>query len=236
MKKIGMLGGMSWESTSTYYKLINEEIKQRLGGLHSAKIILSSVDFEEIEKFQHSALWNETAKILAHEAQVVEKAEADFLIICTNTMHKVVPTIEKSISIPILHIADATGEALVKAGITKVALLGTKFTMTEAFYKNRIHEKFNIDVIIPNEEEQNVIHDVIYKELCLGKINKKSRDAYIKIIKRLEEQEEAQGVILGCTEIAMLIKQGYVDIPIFDTTKLHVLSTVDFALNADKSS
>ncbi len=173
---------------------------------------------------------------MAHEAQVVEKAEADFLIICTNTMHKVVPTIEKSISIPILHIADATGEALVKAGITKVALLGTKFTMTEAFYKNRIHEKFNIDVIIPNEEEQNVIHDVIYKELCLGKINKKSRDAYIKIIKRLEEQEEAQGVILGCTEIAMLIKQGYVDIPIFDTTKLHVLSTVDFALNADKSS
>ncbi len=230
MKKIGMLGGMSWESTSTYYKLLNEEIKSRLGGLHSAKIILSSVDFEEIEKFQHSALWDETAKILSDEAKAVESANADFLIICTNTMHKVAPQIEENINIPILHIADATGEALVKDGIKKVALLGTKFTMTEAFYKDRIQEKFGIEVIIPNEEEQNIIHDVIYKELCLGKCNKKSRDEYIKIIKRLEKDYEAEGVILGCTEISMLIKQGYVEIPIYDTTKLHVLSAVDFAL------
>lgn len=230
MKKIGMLGGMSWESTLTYYKLLNEEIKNRLGGLHSAKIILSSVDFEEIEKFQHSSLWDETAKILSNEAKAVEDANADFLIICTNTMHKVAPQIEDNISIPVLHIADATGEVLVKDGIKKVALLGTKFTMTESFYKDRIEEKFGIEVITPNTEEQNIIHEVIYKELCLGKCNKKSRDEYIKIIKRLEKEYEVEGVILGCTEISMLIKQGYVEVPIYDTTKLHVLSAIDFAL------
>ena len=230
MKKIGMLGGMSWESTAIYYKLLNEEIKNRLGGLHSAKIILSSVDFEEIEKFQHSALWDETAKILSNEAKAVEDAKADFLLICTNTMHKVAPQIEENINIPILHIADATGQALKKDKIKKVALLGTKFTMIEDFYKNRIEEKFDIEVIVPNEKEQDIIHEVIYKELCLGKCNKKSRDEYIKIIKRLEKEHEAQGVILGCTEISMLIKQGYVDIPIYDTTKLHVLSAVDYAL------
>ncbi len=230
MKKIGMLGGMSWESTSTYYKLLNEEVKNRLGGLHSAKIILSSVDFEEIEKFQHSSLWDETAVILSKEAKAVENANADFLIICTNTMHKVAPQIEQNINIPILHIADATGEALVKEDIKKVALLGTKFTMTEAFYKNRIEEKFNVQVVVPNEEEQNIVHDVIYKELCLGVCNRTSRDEYIKIIKRLEKEHGCEGVILGCTEISMLIKQGYVDIPIFDTTKLHVLSAIEYAL------
>lgn len=230
MKKIGMLGGMSWESSATYYKLINEEIKERLGGLHSAKIIMSSVDFEEIEKFQHSSLWDETAEILSREAKAVQDANADFLIICTNTMHKVVPQIEKNIDIPIVHIADSTAKVLVEDGIKKVALLGTKFTMTEDFYKDRIKEKFGIEVVIPNEKEQELIHEVIYKELCLGKCNKKSRDEYIKIIKRLEEEEECEGVILGCTEISMLIKQGYVEIPIYDTTKLHVLSAVDYAL------
>lgn len=225
-----MLGGMSWESTSTYYKLLNEEVKNRLGGLHSAKIVLSSVDFEEIEKFQHSSLWDETAVILSREAKAVEDAKADFLIICTNTMHKVVPQIEKNINIPILHIADATGQALVKEGIKKVALLGTKFTMTEDFYKDRITEKFGIEVVVPNDEEQDIVHEVIYKELCLGKCNRSSRDKYIEIIKRLEKEEGCEGVILGCTEISMLIKQGYVDIPIFDTTKLHVLSAVEEAL------
>lgn len=230
MKKIGMLGGMSWESTLTYYKLLNEEVKNRLGGLHSAKIILSSVDFDEIEKFQHSSLWNETAEILSNEAIAVEKAGAEFLIICTNTMHKVAPLISQNINIPILHIADATGEALVRDGIKRVALLGTKFTMCEDFYKNRIEEKFGVEVIIPNEKEQDTIHEVIYTELCLGKINKTSRDEYIKIIKRLEEDDSCEAVILGCTEIAMLIKQGYVNIPIYDTTKLHVLSAVDFSL------
>lgn len=231
MKKIGMLGGMSWESTSTYYKLLNEEIKNRLGGLHSAKIILSSVDFEEIEKFQHSSLWDETAIILSEEAKAVENANADFLIICTNTMHKVAPQIEENINIPIVHIADATGEALVKEEIKKVALLGTKFTMTESFYKDRIQEKFGVEVVVPNDEEQDIIHEVIYKELCLGVCKRLSRDAYIKIIKRLEKEYGCEGVILGCTEISMLIKQGYVDIPIFDTAKLHVLAAVDYALN-----
>lgn len=231
MKKIGMLGGMSWESTAIYYKLINEEIKSKLGGLHSAKIILSSVDFDEIEKFQHSSLWNKTAKILLDEAKAIEDAKADFLIICTNTMHKVVPQIEDKINIPILHIADCTGEALVEDGIKKVILLGTKFTMLEDFYKGRIKDKYNIEVIIPNEQEQNLIHEVIYKELCLGICNRTSRDEYIKIIKRLEENQGAQGVILGCTEISMLIKQGYVDIPIYDTTKLHVLKAVKEAIS-----
>ena len=153
MKKIGMLGGMSWESTATYYKILNDEIKKRLGGLHSAKIILSSVNFEEIEKFQHSANWDETARILSNEAKAIEKADADFLIICTNTMHKVVPQIEENINIPILHIADATAKALVKDGISRVALLGTKFTMQENFYKNRIEENFGIEVIVPDEDE-----------------------------------------------------------------------------------
>ena len=230
MKKIGMLGGMSWQSTATYYKLLNEEITNRLGGLNSAKIILSSVNFEEIEKFQHSSLWDETANILSNEAKAIQSANADFLIICTNTMHKVAPQIEENINIPILHIADATGEVLVKNGIKKVALLGTKFTMTEDFYKNRIQKKFGVEIITPSEDEQNLIHEVIYKELCLGKCNKVSRDKYIKIIKRLEEEHGCEGVILGCTEISMLIKQGYVDIPIFDTTKLHVLAAVEYAL------
>jgi len=230
MKKIGMLGGMSWESTLTYYKLINEEVKLKLGGLHSAKIIMSSVDFDEIEKFQHNGDWDKTAQILSTEAKAIEDAKADFLIICTNTMHKVAPQIAKNIKIPILHIADATAIKMQADGIKKVALLGTKFTMVEDFYKQRIIDNFGIDVVIPNESEQDVIHDVIYKELCQGITKKSSRDAYIKIIKRLEEEHEVEGVILGCTEIAMLIKQGYVDIPIYDTTKLHVLSAVEEAL------
>ncbi|MCP4969141.1 MAG: aspartate/glutamate racemase family protein [Arcobacter sp.] len=230
MKKIGMLGGMSWESTSTYYKLLNEEIKNRLGGLHSAKIILSSVDFEEIEKLQHLGLWDETAKILSNEAKAVENANADFLIICTNTMHKVASNIEQNISIPILHIADTTGNELVKDGIKKVALLGTKFTMLEDFYKNRIEDNFDIEVVVPNEKEQDIIHEVIYKELCLGKVNKQSKNEYLKIIERLEKEDEVQGVILGCTEIDMLVQQDSVSIPIYDTTNLHVLSAVDFAL------
>ena len=233
MKKIGMLGGMSWESTLTYYKIINEEIKKRLGGLHSAKIILSSVDFEEIEKFQHSSLWDETAIILSKEAQAIEAAHADFLLICTNTMHKVAPQIEENISIPILHIADATAKVLQDDGIKKVALLGTKFTMCEDFYKQRIIDKFGIDVVIPNEEEQDFIHNVIYNELCLGQINRQSRDRYIQIIKRLEQESEVKAVILGCTEISMLIKQGYLDIPMYDTTKIHALSAVEYALSEE---
>lgn len=231
MKKIGMLGGMSWQSTLTYYKLLNEEIALKLGGLHSAKIIMSSVDFDEIEKFQHDGNWDKTAEILSAEAKAIENASADFLIICTNTMHKVAPIIEKNINIPILHIADATALKLQADGLKKVALIGTKFTMQEDFYKQRIIDKFGIDVVIPNEEEQNIIHDVIYKELCVGCTKKDSRNTFIKIIKRLEEEHEVEGVILGCTEIAMLIKQGYVDIPMYDTTSLHVKEAVKMAIS-----
>lgn len=225
-----MLGGMSWESTLSYYKLINEEVKEKLGGLHSAKIILSSVDFDEIEKFQHNGDWDKTAEILSQEAKAIQDAQADFLIICTNTMHKVVPEIEKSIQIPILHIADTTAHKLQEDGIKKVALLGTKFTMQENFYKQRITDNFDIEVIIPNNEEQNIIHEIIYKELCLGLIKKESRNAYIQIIKRLEEEHQVEGVILGCTEIAMLIKQGYVNIPLYDTTLLHAKAAVQKAI------
>ncbi|NQY94515.1 MAG: aspartate/glutamate racemase family protein [Campylobacteraceae bacterium] len=230
MKKIGMLGGMSWESTHTYYKLINEEIKEKLGGLHSAKIILSSVDFDEIEKLQHQGDWNKLAEILANEAKAIEDAKADFLIICTNTMHKVAPLIEQKINIPILHIADATAYKLQDDGVKKVALLGTRFTMSEDFYKQRVIDNFGIDVIVPNEEEQTLIHDIIYQELCLGKVEDHSREVYKKIIKRLEVEEGVEGVILGCTEIAMLIQASDVDISIYDTTQLHATAAVQKAL------
>lgn len=224
-----MLGGMSWESTATYYKLINEDVKNTLGGLHSAKIVLSSVDFDEIEKLQHKALWEDTAKILADEAKAIENAKADFLIICTNTMHKVALDIEQNINISILHIADCTAQALVEDGVQSVALLGTKFTMSEEFYKGRIEDKFNIKVLIPSEEEQDIIHKVIYEELCLGICKETSKNEYIKIIKNLEK-EGAQGVILGCTEISMLIEQKDVDIKVYDTTKLHAIAAVKEAL------
>jgi len=226
MKKIGMLGGMSWESTHTYYKIINEKVKEKLGGLHSAKIVLSSVDFDEIEKYQHQGNWDKTAEILSTEAVFLEQAQADFLLICTNTMHKVAPQIESNINIPILHIADATAEELKKDGITKVALLGTKFTMVEDFYKKRVIDNFGIDVVVPNEKEQDIVHDIIYKELCLGEIKNSSRAEYVKIINRLFKEEKAQAVILGCTEIAMLIKKDDVEIPLYDTTLIHATAAV----------
>jgi len=232
MKKIGMLGGMSWESTHTYYKLINEEVKSKLGGLHSAKIVLSSVDFDEIEKLQHLGEWDQLAQILAQEAKTIEAGEADFLIICTNTMHKVAPLIEKNINIPILHIADATAYQLQDDGIKKVALLGTRFTMSEDFYKQRVIDNFGIEVVVPNDEEQTLIHDIIYQELCLGKVEDNSREVYKKIIKRLEVEEGVKGVILGCTEIAMLIEKNDVDISIYDTTQLHASAAVKKALLA----
>jgi len=227
-----MLGGMSWESTHTYYKLINEEVKSKLGGLHSAKIVLSSVDFDEIEKLQHLGEWDQLAQILAQEAKAIEAGEADFLIICTNTMHKVAPLIEKNINIPILHIADATAYQLQDDGIKKVALLGTRFTMSEDFYKQRVIDNFGIEVVVPNDEEQTLIHDIIYQELCLGKVEDNSREVYKKIIKRLEVEEGVKGVILGCTEIAMLIEKNDVDISIYDTTQLHASAAVKKALLA----
>ncbi|CAH0532000.1 L-aspartate/glutamate-specific racemase [Allocatenococcus thiocycli] len=229
MKTVGMLGGMSWESTASYYKALNEGVKLRLGGLHSAKICLYSVDFDEIEKLQHQGKWSETALILAEAAKSVECGGADFLMICTNTMHKVVPEIESQISIPILHIADATAESLVQDGVTKVGLLGTRFTMEQDFYKGRISEKFGIDVVVPTADEQTVVHDIIYQELCLGEIKTESRDRYLKIIANLHAQG-AQAVILGCTEIALLVKQSDTTVPLYDTTEIHAAHGVEWAL------
>ncbi len=224
-----MLGGMSWESTASYYKALNEGVKSQLGGLHSAKICLYSVDFDEIEKLQHQGNWSETALILAEAAKSVERGGADFLMICTNTMHKVVPEIESQISIPILHIADATAKSLVRDGVTKVGLLGTRFTMEQDFYKGRITEKFGIEVIVPDADEQTVVHDIIYQELCLGQINSDSRESYLKIIANLHAQG-AQAVILGCTEIALLVKQSDTTVPLYDTTQIHAAHGVEWAL------
>lgn len=228
MKTIGLLGGMSWESTASYYKEINEGVKGILGGLHSAKICLYSVDFNEIEKLQHKGCWDETAKILSQAAQSVEAGGADFLLICTNTMHKVADEVQSSISIPLVHIADATAEKLSADGIKRVGLLGTKFTMEQGFYKNRVTEKYGIEVIVPSEDEQNTIHDVIYNELCLGQINNESREKYLETIKNLRSQG-AEAVILGCTEIALPVQQQHTQVPLYDTTKIHATQAVKLA-------
>ena len=230
MKTIGLLGGMSWESTAAYYREINEGIKARLGGLHSAKICLHSVDFEEIEKLQHEGNWERTAAILSKAAQSVEAGGADFLVICTNTMHKVAPEIESSIGIPLLHIADATAERILAGGISKVGLLGTKFTMEEDFYRGRLSERYGIEVIIPAPEDRTLVHQVIYNELCLGKVNHDSRREYVRIIQSLAA-DGAEGVVLGCTEIALLVQQEHTSVLLFDTTKIHAEKAVEEALS-----
>ena len=229
MKTIGMLGGMSWESTVSYYQEINESVKHKLGGLHSAKICLYSVDFDEIEKLQHQGNWDETANILSTAAKSAELAGADFLPICTNTMHKVAPQIEEAINIPILHIADATAKRLQIDGVKKVGLLGTRFTMEQEFYKSRISDNFGIDVIVPNSDEQTIIHDIIYQELCQGIIQESSRKQYLRIIANLASQG-AEAVILGCTEIALLVKQTHTDVRLYDTTAIHAEEAVLFSL------
>lgn len=231
MKRIGMIGGMSWESTALYYKIINEEIKKRLGSLHSAKIILSSVDFDEIEKLQHKNNWNQTADILTYEAKNIENANADFIIICTNTMHKVFPLIQDKINIPILHIADATAEFLVKDKKKNILLLGTKFTMNEEFYKNRLIENYDLNIIVPSSKDQDIIHKIIYEELCLGIISEDSKNEYIRIINNTNKENKLDAVILGCTEITMLINQNDINIDLYDTTKIHALKAVDYALS-----
>lgn len=230
MKTIGMLGGMSWESTTSYYQVLNEGVKASLGGLNSAKICLYSVNFDEIEKLQHQGEWGKTAEILSQAAKNVEAGGADFLLICTNTMHKVADTIEEAINIPLLHIADATARQLQKDGIAKVGLLGTKFTMEQDFYKGRLTDKFGIDVIVPDAIQRQEIHDVIYQELCQGIISDASRQAYLEIISSLGEQG-AEAVILGCTEIALLVQQEDTDIRLYDTTSIHAQAAVELALN-----
>ena len=230
MKTIGLLGGMSWESSAVYYQLINEKVRETLGGTYSAKSVMYSVEFHEMETLQHAEDWNKLTEIMIDAAQKVERAGADFLIICTNTMHKMVPEIKEKISIPILHIADATAEKIKEKGIKKIGLLGTNFTMTQDFYKGRLEEEHWLKVITPNETDRQIIHDIIYNELILGNIKDESRKKYQDIIKKLKDQG-AEGVILGCTEIPLLIKQKDSPIPIFDTTKIHAEKAVEFALN-----
>lgn len=219
MKTIGLIGGMSWESTISYYRIINEIVKKQLGGFHSAKCLLYSVDFEEIERYQANGQWEKIGDVLARAAAGIEKAGADFIVICTNTMHKVVPQIQSKISIPILHIAEATADELKKNNIEKIGLLGTKYTMTQEFYKMKLTGR-GMDVLIPDEKDIETVNSVIFNELCLGVISEKSRMEYLRIVDELS-QRGAQGVILGCTEIGLLLRQSDTRIPLFDTTVIH---------------
>ncbi|WP_043516200.1 aspartate/glutamate racemase family protein [Halomonas sp. BC04] len=229
MKTIGLLGGMSWESTASYYRALNEGVKAALGGLHSAKLCLYSVDFAEIERLQHAGDWDATAKILSRAARSVEAGGADFLLIGTNTMHKVAPQIAEAVSIPLLHIADATAQRLAADGIRRVGLLGTRFTMEQEFYKGRIAEGFGIEVLVPDDAQRGLVHEVIYHELCLGEVKETSRQRFLEIIQSLRERG-AEAVILGCTEIALLVQQSQTEVPLYDTTAIHAEEAVKLAL------
>lgn len=228
MKVIGLIGGMSWESSVEYYRIINQEIKRRLGGLHSAKCLLYSVDFHEIERYQSEGAWEKAGEVLGNAARSLEMGGADFIVICTNTMHKVVNEIQSKITIPLLHIADATAAQIKEKGINSVGLLGTRYTMEQDFYKSRI-EMNGIKVIVPNEQEREIINKVIYEELCLGNIQQKSRDYYKKVIQNLVESG-AKGIILGCTEIGLLVKPEDSDVPLFDTAYIHAFEAVNMSL------
>ncbi|MGE7610100.1 aspartate/glutamate racemase family protein [Peribacillus frigoritolerans] len=228
MKTIGLIGGMSWESSLEYYRIINEEVKAKLGGLHSAKCILYSVDFEEIERCQAEGDWESSGKLLGDAALSLEKAGAEMILICTNTMHKVIGHIEEKVSLPILHIADSTAKQIQKSKISTVGLLGTKYTMEQDFYKTRI-ESNGIKVLIPNEEDRKVINKVIYEELCLGEIQQSSREYYKKVIKGLVD-DGAEGIILGCTEIGLLVKPEDSEVPLFDTAVIHAIESVNMAM------
>ena len=230
MKTIGLIGGMSWESSLEYYRLINQMVKEKLGEPHSAKSIMYSVDFAEYEKLQHEGKWAELTEKMVDIGQNLEQAGSDLVLICTNTMHKMAPEVQDSIEIPLLHIADAAADEIKSQNIKKVGLLGTKFTMEEDFYKGRLKEKHNIDVIIPKQEERNKVHKVIYQELISGIINDDSRREFQDIIKNLKARG-AEGVVLGCTEIPLLIKEKDSVIPVFNTTMLHARKAVEMALN-----
>jgi aspartate racemase len=229
MKTIGLIGGLSWESSKEYYRIINETVNERLGGLHSAKCILYSLDFAESREIQQTKGWDEMTKILIDTAQRLEAAGADIVLICTNTMHKFMPEIQREIHVPILHIADATAEKVLEKGLKKVGLLGTKMTMEEDFYKGRIGEKFGINVLVPDKDERDFIETVIIDELCVGKMNASSKKGFKQIIGKLVENG-VEGIILGCTEIPLLIKQEDVNVPIFDTAEIHAKAAVEFAL------
>ncbi|MEI0736798.1 aspartate/glutamate racemase family protein [Paenibacillus sp. JTLBN-2024] len=233
MKTTGLLGGMSWESSMIYYQIINERVKERKGGHHSAKSLMYSVDFQEIKDLQHQGKWAEAAKIMIESAQKLEAGGADVVVICTNTMHKMAPEVMNSVSIPLLHIADATANQIVKDKIKKVGLLGTAFTMEQEFYKGRLVDPFGLEVVVPDEADRAVVHDVIYHELCLGIINEHSKKKYLDIIDRLVHKG-AEAVILGCTEITLLISQEDCNIPVYDTTRIHAEAAVDFALGDEE--
>lgn len=219
-KTLGLLGGMSWESTLPYYRVINETVRERLGGLHSARLLLYSVDFAEVERLQHAGDWDAAGALLGRAARSLRDGGAQLLVICTNTMHKVADAVETASGLPLLHIADPTGAAIRAAGLTKIGLLGTRFTMEQAFYRQRLIERHGLDVIVPDDDGRELVHKVIYEELCLGRIRDESREAYRRIIAELAARG-AQGVILGCTEIGLLIGPADVDVPLFDTTALH---------------
>lgn len=230
MKTIGLIGGMSWESTLEYYRIINEAVKEKLGGFHSAEMVLYSVDFAEVEALQHRGEWDRAAVLLTEAARRVEAAGADFALLATNTMHRVFDEIRKGIRIPLLHIADVTGREIQARGLRRIGLLGTRFTMEQEFYKGKLARDFGIDVLIPDEAERRAIHGILYDELCLGAVKDVSREVFRKIIGGLESRG-AQGIVLGCTEIPLIVKQKDYALPLFDTTDLHARAAVDLALS-----
>ena len=230
MKTIGLIGGMSWESTLEYYRIINEAVKEKLGGFHSAEMVLYSVDFAEVEAFQHRGEWDRAAVLLTEAARRVEAAGADFALLATNTMHRVFDEIRKGIRIPLLHIADVTGREIQARGLRRIGLLGTRFTMEQEFYKGKLARGFGIDVLIPDEAERRAIHGILYDELCLGAVKDASREVFRKIIGGLESRG-AQGIVLGCTEIPLIVKQKDYALPLFDTTDLHARAAVALALS-----
>jgi len=229
MKIIGLIGGMSWNSSAEYYRLINELVAQRLGGFHSARMLLYSLDFDEIEQAQRKGHWGDTATVLAGAGIALKEAGADFIVICTNTMHKVAEAVAEEVGLPLLHVADVTGNAIRQCGLRKVGLLGTRFVMEEPFYRERLQKGFNLEVLVPEDEERGIIHRMIYDELCRGIIEPASRRACVKIIAGLIGQG-AEGIILGCTELPLLIRPGDITVPLFDTTQLHAEAAVNLAL------
>ena len=233
LKTIGLIGGMSWESTVTYYKIINETVKEKLGGLHSAKCILYSVDFQEIEECQANGNWEKSGEILGEAAYNLEKAGVDFIVICTNTMHKVVNQVKEKISVPILHIAEMTAEKILEKGLKNIALLGTKYTMEQDFYKSKLIEK-GINVIIPDKNDIETINEVIYDELCLGTINSDSKKKFLEIVDKLRSKG-AEGIILGCTEIGLLIKNEDTDVPLFDTAIIHAEQAAIYSIKDSRN-
>jgi aspartate racemase len=230
MKTIGLLGGMSWESSAIYYNLVNERVKEKLGGHHSAKSLMFSVDFQVIKDLQHQGKWEEATSELIDAAKRIEKGGADFLVICTNTMHKMAKEVQEDISIPLLHIADMTGEQIKECGLKKIGLLATKFTMEHDFYKGRLESGYSLEVIVPDETDRLTVHDIIYNELCLGHVKEDSKKRYLEIIDKLIYRG-AEGIILGCTEITMLVNESDLNIPVFDTTKIHAIKAADYAMS-----